>query len=86
MQIEGAVIEEQGVTFAIAVVRPTVLNQPATRDQAVVEFSAVFDGLPTVLMAQDSRGVPTYYGRPDIVDFMASVPLKAIPWKRYGLN
>jgi hypothetical protein len=86
MQIEGAVIKEQGITFAVAVVRPSVLNQPSTRDQAVAEFSEVFDGLPTVLMAQDSRGVPSYYGRPDIVDFMASVPLEAIPWQRYWLN
>lgn len=86
MQFEGAVINEQGVTFAVAIVRPTVLNQPTTRDQVVLEFSQVFEGLPTVLMAQDSRGVPTYYGRQDIVDFMASVPIEAVSWQRYSLN
>jgi hypothetical protein len=36
-------------------------------------------------MAQDAHGTPTYYGRPDIVRFMASVPLAAVPWRKYTL-
>jgi hypothetical protein len=39
-----------------------------------------------VLMAQDSKGVPTYYGRRDIAKFMANVPLSAVPWKGYSVN
>ena len=42
--------------------------------------------VPVVLMAQDSRGRATYYGRPDIAKFMASVPLHAIPWREYTIN
>lgn len=83
---DGAVISEQGVNFAIAVVRGPILQQPAARDQAVAEFSAVFGGLPTVLMAQNPRGVPTYWGRPDLVNFLASVPMNAIPWQRYTIS
>lgn len=79
-------ITEQGVTFAIAIVRPSVLQSASNRDDAIVEFSQVFEGLPTILMAQDSRGVPEYYGRRGIVDFMASVPLEAVPWQRYTLQ
>jgi hypothetical protein len=37
-------------------------------------------------MVQDGRGTPTYYGRPDIVDLLASVPMDAIPWQRYTLR
>lgn len=37
-------------------------------------------------MAQDSRGVPTYLGRRDIVKFLAKVPVQAIPWREYTLN
>jgi hypothetical protein len=85
-QIEGAVIREQGVTFAVAVVQRGLLQQPTQRDQAVLEFGALFDGLPTVLMAQDGSGVPTYYGRPDLVDFMSTVPLDAVPWRVYTVS
>jgi hypothetical protein len=83
---DGAVINQQGVEFAIAVVRRSVFDTPGTRDQAIMEFSAAFGNLPTVLMAQDSRGVPSYYGRPDIVDFLVSVPMEAVPWQRYTLQ
>jgi hypothetical protein len=84
--IEGAIVEEQGVTFAVAIVRAAVLSSPSQRDEAVVEFSAVFDGLPTILMAQDGQGRRTYYGRNDLVDFMASVPLEAVPWSRFDVR
>jgi len=82
----GAVVNEQGVEFAIAIVRKSVFDTPGARDQAIVEFSAAFGNLPTVLMAQDAHGIPTYYGRPDIVDFLASVPMEAIPWRQYTLQ
>lgn len=84
--IDGAVIDQQGVKFAVAIVRQSLLGQPGARDQAVAEFASLFEGLPTVLMAQDSRGVPTYYGRNDLVNFLASVPLEAIPWQRYTIR
>lgn len=83
---DGAVISEPGVTFGVAVVRSSILSNPQARDQAVLEFSEAFGSIPTVLMAQDGRGVPTYYGRSDIVDFLASVPMEAIPWQRYTLR
>jgi len=83
---DGSVITEQGVTFAVAIVRSSVLNHPGQRDEAVGVFSAAFDGLPTILMAQDSRGVPTYYGRRDLVDFMADVPPEAVPWSTYQVS
>jgi hypothetical protein len=83
---DGAVVSEQGVTFGIAVVRRSVLDNPTARDQAILEFAEVFGGIPTVLMAQDGQGIPTYFGRQDIVDFLASVSMEAIPWQRYTLR
>jgi hypothetical protein len=46
----------------------------------------MFGGIPTVLMAQDFQGTPTYYGRSDIAEFMASVPLEAVRWKEYTVS
>ncbi len=86
MTFEGAVIEEQGVTFGVAIVRSRVLQRPSEREGAISAFSGVFGGIPTILMAQDSRGTPTYYGRRDLVDFMARVPLEAVPWAEYQVS
>jgi hypothetical protein len=86
MQFEGAVIREQGVTFAVVVVRKTVVDHRSEADRAVRAFSGAFPGLPVVLMAQDGRGSPTYYGRPDLSRFLANTPLGAIPWRHYTLN
>ena len=86
MQLQGAVIREQGVTFAVVVVQRHVVENRLMASQTVDQFGSVFPGMPVVLMAQDSRGTPTYYGRQDIARFMASVPLRAIPWRTYTVN
>lgn len=83
MKFQGALIREQGVEFAVVVVKRTVILSPTQRVQAQRGFSSAFPGVPVVLMAQDSRGTPTYWGRPDIVRFLAKVPMQAIPWKEY---
>lgn len=85
MQVTGAVISEQGVTFAVVVVKSHVVHNHFEANQAIQSFAPIF-GHPVVLMAQDGRGRATYYGRRDIADFMASVPLHAIPWKEYTIN
>lgn len=86
MQFEGTVIKEQGVTFAIVVVKPYVLNSNTECDGARRNFRSIFPGIPIILMAQDSRGTPTYQGRADIVRFLSNVHLSWIPWKRYNYN
>lgn len=84
MQIEGALIREQGVEFAIVIVKRFVLNSGGQANQAIRRFQLFFSR-PVVLMAQDSRGVPTYGGRRDLVNFLANTPMSAIPWKRFTI-
>jgi len=86
MQFEGAVIKEQGLVFALVVVKHHVVQNQHEADKAIKSFQPVFPGVPIVLMGQDSRGVPTYYGRKDISAFMANVPLETVPWKKYTVN
>ncbi|WP_455714644.1 hypothetical protein [Anaerosporobacter sp.] len=85
MNFDGAVIKEQGITFGIVVVKPHVLNS-SDREPLRNKYSIVFGGIPVVLMAQDSRGIPTYHGRKDIVNFLANIHISQIPWKKYTLN
>jgi hypothetical protein len=86
MQFEGAVIKEQGVTFAIVIVKSFVLDSTSQINDARAGFSGVFPGMPIILMAQDGRGRATYQGKPDIVQFLARISPSQIPWKRYTLN
>lgn len=86
MQIEGAVIKEQGQTFAVVVVKRHVTESQYEAERATRSFGRYFPGMPIVLMSQDSRGRPTYFGRRDIANFLARMPISAIPWKRYSFS
>lgn len=83
MNFQGALVTEQGVTFAIVIVKPHVIQNSFTARETLRGFAPRFPGVPVVLMAQDYRGVPTYYGRKDIVNFLANVPMECIPWREY---
>lgn len=83
---QGAVIREQGVEFAIVIVKKSVIDNRTEAQRVCEAYSPLFPGLPILLMAQDHRGVPTYFGRQDIARFMAKVPLQAVPWRQYTLN
>ncbi len=86
MQIEGAVIKEQGQTFAVVVVKRHVTDNRHEAAEASHSFSRLFPGMPIVLMSQDSRGRPTYFGRRDIANFLAGIPMSTIPWQHYTFN
>lgn len=86
MKFQGALVKEQGVTFGIVIVKPRVLNNPSEADSMRAFGTRVFGPMPIILMAQNSRGIPTYSGRRDIVKFLANVPIQAIPWREYTLN
>lgn len=85
MQIDGAVIKEQGITFAIAIVKASVLSS-SNRESVRNGFVPLFGNIPIVLAAQDSKGRFTYSGRTDIVKFLANINPAQIPWKRYTVN
>ena len=83
MKFQGALIKEQGVTFGIVIVRPHVLNNSAERERMQQFGTKIFGLVTIILMAQNSRGVPTYYGRHDIVNFLSKVHISRIPWREY---
>lgn len=85
MKIQGAVIIEQGVTFAIVVVRQSVTNYTSRIIRTRQQLQNFFPNMPIILMSQDSAGTPHYYGRRDIVEFLKTVRLDQIPWKEYHI-
>lgn len=86
MKFQGALVKEQDVTFAIVVVKKMVLDNRSEAENTIRSFQPIFPRTPIVLMAQDSRGVPTYLGRPDLVKFLANISLTAIPWRDYTVT
>lgn len=86
MKLQGAVVKEQGVTFAIVTVKQFVIQSQVEFQKAVTTFSNYFPGMPVILVAQDSRGIPTYRGRKDIVSFLSNIHISQIPWKEYTFN
>ena len=85
MTLHGAVIIEQGVTFAIVAVRPEITRYTQNLVAARSELMQFFPNMPIILMSQDNEGRPHYYGRKDIVDFLKTVRLDQIPWKEYHI-
>jgi len=86
MKFQGALIKEQGVTFAVVAVKKTVVDNRIEANRTIQSFQSIFPGIPIVLMAQDYQGRAEYYGRQDISRFLANVPLHTIPWKEYSVN
>jgi hypothetical protein len=86
VQFEGAVVREQNVVFGIVAVKPHVLNDPSRRQEMQLFGARAFGAMPIALATVDSRGVPTYYGRNDIVTFLSKVRVEAIPWRTYRIG
>jgi hypothetical protein len=86
MQFEGAVVNEQGQTFGIVIVKASVLSNPTKRAEIRRFGVRAWGRMPIVLAAQDSRGVFTYQGRRDIVNFLAGIDSSRIPWKKWTIS
>jgi len=86
MQFDGAKITEQGVTFGIVIVKRQVLNNATEQANVRALGTQAFGAVPIILMAQDSRGVATYQGRRDIVQFLSNILVEQIPWRSYSLS
>ena len=81
--MQAAVVIEQGVTFAVVAVRQEVTNYTYRAIRMRQELQKVFKNMPIILMSLDSNGQPHYYGRRDIVNFLKSIKVSQIPWRRF---
>lgn len=86
MTFLGALLDEHGVRFGIAAVRPWVLQDHAGRDRVARTISRALGGVPTVLISISPGRPSRLYGRQDLVRFMKKVPLSAVPWRKFRLE
>lgn len=84
---QGAVLKEQGVTFAVVRVTQDVLDGTAAYLEEVrSSFAPLFNGIPVILMARDRRGRATFHGRSDIARFLSTIRPGAIQWIDYRVS
>ena len=86
MKLHGAVVKEQGVSFAIIIVKKSAMQTSYTARKARASVQGLFPRLPIVLASQDSGGRFEYRGRNDLVKFLASIDASRIPWKEYTIS
>lgn len=86
MRFDGAEVKEQGVTFGIVIVKPSVLRDATERSNMRAFGVRAFGRMPIMLMAQDSQGTPTYQGRRDIAKLLSQIRISRIPWKNYTIS
>lgn len=82
MSFHAAPTTHQGVTFTVVRVTEAAI-QPSNRDATLATARRRFPGPPVVLMSQDSQGIPAYYGRPDLADFLSDIDHLRLPWRTY---
>ncbi|MBN8816059.1 MAG: hypothetical protein J0J06_11505 [Sphingomonas sp.] len=85
MQIDGALVREQGVVFAVVAVKKHVVDDRAQALSTARSFAPLFSNVPIILMGQDNAGGATFFGRQDIVRFLSQISLNRLPWKRYTI-
>ncbi len=86
LELIGSIIKEQGVTFAVVLVKKHVIDNRIEADRLIQGLRMqIFQGIPVVLMNRDSGRTQTY-GRNDIARFLANIDPGRIPWKKYRIN
>ncbi len=87
MTLDGAVLNEGGVTFALASVPPNILTDPTTADELLDSLKRdLFPDMPILLMAREWSGRPSYYGSPDAQRALRGVHVGRIAWSRYNVS
>ena len=87
MTLDGAVLHEGGVTFALANVPPAVLRNPTTANELLDSLKRdLFPDMPILLMAREWSGMPFYYGSDDARAALRGVHVGRIAWSRYNIS
>ena len=86
MKVQGAAISLAGQNFAVVLVGMDMVQNPGEADMAIDSMQPAFGGVPVILMAQNDKASPTYYGDQGIVALLADVPVEKMPWKEYTVD
>ncbi|OLU22949.1 hypothetical protein BVH03_22120 [Pseudomonas sp. PA15(2017)] len=78
---QGAYFVVGGVPFAAVIVRQSAVSSEKAIRDAVAFFQPYFPSVEIALAVPDQQGGIRFWGRRDVVDYLASVP--QIQWCNY---
>lgn len=81
--LHAALVREQNVTFAVAMMKDHVLNNPSTADQQIQAVASALGCSLVVLMGERNRKLRG--NRKDVVDFVSRIDPARLPWKKYSI-
>ena len=82
-QLTAALVREQNITFAVAIMKDHVLNNPSTENQQIQAVASALGCQLVVLLGERNRKLRG--NRKDVVDFVASIDPARLPWKKYSV-
>lgn len=82
-QLTAALVREQGVTFAVAMVKNHVLNSQSSSDQMVQAVAQALGCPLVVLMGESNRKLRG--NRQDVVKFVSRLHPSQLPWKKWTI-
>jgi len=82
-QLHAAVVREQNVTFAVAMMKDHVHNNPTTADQQIQAVASALGCTLVVLMGERNRKLRG--NRKDVVDFVSRIDPSRLPWKTWTI-
>ena len=74
------------INVVVVLVGMDLVESAGEADMAIDTMRPSFGGVPVVLMAQNEKGSPTYYGDEELVGLLAGVPVDKMPWKEYPIG
>lgn len=82
-QMTAALVREQGVTFAVVMVKNHVLTSPTTSDQMIRAASVALGCQLVVLMGESNQRLRG--NRQDVVNFVSRLHPSRLPWKKWNI-
>ena len=86
MKFTAALVEFQSTVFAIVVVKPHIVADRVEAKIAIAGFERAFPGKTVVLMAQDEKSAPMYFGPPNLLAAIKNEPLEKFPWEEFDID
>ena len=87
MTYTGALVNVRRMKFGLVQVDKAVVDNAAEAEKIAVALKPVFPNLPVALVALDPDGfLLGQHGPPEVVDFLGSVDLTRVGWKKYNVN
>jgi hypothetical protein len=81
MKLRIALVQMEGVEFALVVVSEENLDRPEEKLKLHQYFEQrVFRDLPVVLVGENYLTAPRFYGLPELTEFMEGVRMEMIEW------